>query len=191
MPPMLGRKLAEAKPQAVIMYLSGKQPADLMPAMRAADSNPMFYGMSIVSGEVVAKALGEQSRGLAIAQVMPYPWSQSDTDIGAYQKAVAAAKLEPNYYSLEGWINAQVTIEALKRTGRELTRGRLLATRCARLKMRIAGFDLDFTSRESSPHRASSSWCRCATTAASCAEPPASTRSHAGRAQGGPYDRAP
>jgi len=140
----LGRKLAEAKPQAVIMYLSGKQPADLMPAMRAADSNPMFYGMSIVSGEVVAKALGEQSRGLAIAQVMPYPWSQSDTDIGAYQRAVAAAKLEPNYYSLEGWINAQVTIEALKRTGRELTRGRLLNTLRA-MKMRIAGLDLDFT----------------------------------------------
>ncbi|HYJ98546.1 MAG TPA: ABC transporter substrate-binding protein [Burkholderiaceae bacterium] len=140
----LGRKLAEAKPQAVIMYLSGKQPADLMPAMRAADSNPMFYGMSIVSGEVVAKALGEQSRGLAIAQVMPYPWSQSDTDIGAYQRAVAAAKLEPNYYSLEGWINAQVMIEALKRTGRELTRGRLLNTLRA-MKMRIAGLDLDFT----------------------------------------------
>jgi len=39
---------------------------------------------------------------------MPYPWSQSDTDIGVYQKAVAAANQEPNYYSLEGWINAQV-----------------------------------------------------------------------------------
>jgi branched-chain amino acid transport system substrate-binding protein len=140
----VGRKLAESKPQAVIMYLSGKQPADLMPAMRSADSNPMFYGMSIVSGEVVAKSLGQQSRGLAIAQVMPYPWSLADAEIGTYQKAVAAAKLEPNYYSLEGWINAQVMIEALKRTGRELTRGRLLNTLRA-MKMRIAGLDLDFT----------------------------------------------
>jgi ABC-type branched-subunit amino acid transport system substrate-binding protein len=140
----IGRKLAEAKPQAVIMYLSGKQPAELMPAMRAANSSPMFYGMSIVSGEVVAKVLGESSRGLAIAQVMPYPWSQSDVEIGMYQKAMAAAKQEPSYYSLEGWINAQVMIEALKRTGRELTRARLLAT-LRTLKMRVAGLDLDFT----------------------------------------------
>jgi ABC-type branched-subunit amino acid transport system substrate-binding protein len=144
----VGRKMAEAKPQAVIMYLSGKQPADLMPAMRSVDSNPMFYGMSIVSGEVVAKVLGEKSRGLAIAQVMPYPWSQSDTDIGVYQKAVAAANQEPNYYSLEGWINAQVMIEALKRSGRELTRARLLAA-LRTLKMRLAGLELDFTSADS------------------------------------------
>jgi ABC-type branched-subunit amino acid transport system substrate-binding protein len=105
----------------------------------------MFYGMSIVSGEVVAKVLGERSRGLAIAQVMPFPWSQVDSDIGAYQKAVAAAKQEPSYYTLEGWINAQVMIEALKRTGRDLTRAKLLATLRA-LKMRVAGLDLDFAS---------------------------------------------
>jgi len=141
---LVGRELAAGQPQAVIMYLSGRQPADLMPAMRAAGTDPMFYGMSIVSGEVVAKVLGDKSRGLAVAQVMPYPWSQSDVDIGAYQKALAATSQEPNYYSLEGWINAQVMIEALKRTGRELTRGRLLATLRA-LKMRVAGLELDFT----------------------------------------------
>jgi ABC-type branched-subunit amino acid transport system substrate-binding protein len=75
---------------------------------------------------------------------MPYPWSQSDGDIGAYQRAVAAAKQEPNYYSLEGWINAQVMIEAIRRTGRDLTRARLLAT-LRSLKLRLAGLDLDFT----------------------------------------------
>jgi branched-chain amino acid transport system substrate-binding protein len=140
-----GRALAKSQPQAVIMYLSGRQPADLMPAMREAGANPVFYGMSIVSGEVVAKALGDKSRGLAVAQVMPYPWSQSDADIGAYQKALGTTKQEPSYYSLEGWINAQVMIEALKRTGRELTRGKLLATLRA-MKMRVAGLELDFTS---------------------------------------------
>jgi branched-chain amino acid transport system substrate-binding protein len=140
-----GRELAKSQPQAVIMYLSGRQPADLIPAMRDAGANPVFYGMSIVSGEVVAKALGDKGRGLAIAQVMPYPWSQSDGDIGSYQKALALAKQEPSYYSLEGWINAQVMIEALKRTGRDLTRSKLVAT-LRTLKMRVAGLDLDFTS---------------------------------------------
>ena len=71
-------------------------------------------------------------------------FDDADADIGTYQKALAATKLEPNYYNLEGWINAQVMIEALKRTGRELTRGRLLAT-LRTMKMRVAGLDLDFT----------------------------------------------
>jgi ABC-type branched-subunit amino acid transport system substrate-binding protein len=140
----LGRQFAAEKPQAVIMYLSGRQPADLMPAMRAAGSTPMFYGMSIVSGEVVAKVLGEQARGLAIAQVMPYPWSQSDPDMQAYQRATQQAKIEPGYYSLEGWINAQVMIEAIKRAGREVTRSRLMSV-LRTLKMRLAGLDLDFS----------------------------------------------
>jgi branched-chain amino acid transport system substrate-binding protein len=140
----LGRKIALAQPQAVIMYLGGVLPADLMRAVRAAGSTPMFYGMSIVSGEVVAKALGDSSRGLAITQVMPFPWSQVDPDVNLYQKTMSLAKQEPSYYSLEGWINAQVMIEALKRTGRELSRARLLATLRA-LKLRIAGLDLDFS----------------------------------------------
>jgi branched-chain amino acid transport system substrate-binding protein len=140
----VGRDLAARQPQAVIMYLSGRQPADLIPAMRAAGASPMFYGMSIVSGEVVAKALGDQARGLAIAQVVPYPWAQSDADLQTYQRAMQQAKTEPNYYSVEGWLNAQVMIEALRRTGRELTRARLLSV-LRTLKMRLAGLDLDFS----------------------------------------------
>ena len=140
----VGRDLAAGQPQAVIMYLSGKQPADLMPAMRAAGTNPMFYGMSIVSGEVVAKVLGEQSRGLAIAQVVPYPWAQADPDMQTYQRLLQPTKAEPSYYSFEGWLNAQVMIEALKRAGRELSRARLVSVMKA-LKMRVAGVELDFT----------------------------------------------
>lgn len=140
----VGRDLAAAQPQAVIMYLSGRQPADLMPAMRTAGANPMFYGMSIVSGEVVAKVLGEQSRGLAIAQVVPYPWAQADPDMQTYQRLLQPTRAGPSYYSFEGWLNAQVMIEALKRAGRELSRARLVSVMKA-LKMRVAGVDLDFT----------------------------------------------
>jgi branched-chain amino acid transport system substrate-binding protein len=141
---LVGRELATGQPQAVIMYLSGRQPADLIPAMRAAGTDPMFYGMSIVSGEVVAQVLGQQARGLAIAQVVPYPWAQADQDLQIYHRALQQAKAEPNYYSFEGWLNAQVMIEALKRAGRELSRGRLLSVMRS-LKMRVAGVDLDFT----------------------------------------------
>lgn len=135
--------IASQSPQAVIMYLSGKLPADLMTALRKARSFPSFYGMSIVSGEVAAKILGEQVRGLAVAQVMPFPWWKGSPELGAYQQAVAKLPGGVNYYSLEGWIAAQLMIEGLRRCGRDLTRPRFAAALHG-LKAHIAGLDLDF-----------------------------------------------
>lgn len=131
-------------PQAVIMYLPGRLPADLISGLRKAKSFPAFYGMSIVSGEVAAKDLGEQVGGLAIAQVMPFPWWKGSPDLMAYQRAMAAVPGGISYYSLEGWVAAQLVIDALRQCGRELTRVRFAAALRA-TKTRIAGLDLDFT----------------------------------------------
>ncbi len=138
------RTLASANPQAVIMYLAGRLPADLMTAMRAAGSQPGFYGMSIVSGEVAAKVLGEKARGLAIAQVTPFPWRAISPEMQLYQRAVEQAKAGINYYTMEGWIDAQVVIEALRRCGKDLSRERF-RTALKTMKTRVAGLDIDFT----------------------------------------------
>ncbi len=138
------RALATTNPQAVIMYLGGRLPADLMTAMRAAGSHPGFYGMSIVSGEVAAKVLGEKARGLAIAQVMPFPWRATSPEMQFYQHAVEQAKAGINYYTMEGWIDAQVVIEALRRCGKDVTRERF-RTALRTMKARVAGLDVDFT----------------------------------------------
>lgn len=133
--------LVPATPQAVLMYLSGKLPADLMTGLRQANSFPSFYGMSIVSGETVAKLLGERVRGLAIAQVMPFPWREVP-ELQPYQKALGAVAL--NYYTLEGWIAAQVVIDALKRCGRDLTRPKFAAA-LRQVKLRFGPMEVDFT----------------------------------------------
>jgi branched-chain amino acid transport system substrate-binding protein len=137
--------LAKSVPQAVIMYLSGVMPGDLMKAMWALGSNPMFYGMSIVAGEVVAKSLGVKSRGLAIAQVVPYPWASVDPVVRDYARLAEAAGTSRSYYQYEGYLSAQVLVEALRRCGRDLTRAKLHAA-LRGLKMRLAGMDIDFSS---------------------------------------------
>ncbi len=136
--------LAKASPQAVIMYLGGTLPGQLMKACWAAGTSPMFYGMSIVSGEVVAKVVGDKGRGLAISQVMPYPWSESDATTRDFRKAADAAKVPVGYYSFEGYIAGLVLLEALRRAGRDLTRAKLFSAMRG-LKMRVAAMDLDFT----------------------------------------------
>ncbi len=135
--------LAKATPQAVIMYLGGALPGQLMKASWALGASPMFYGMSIVAGEVTVKVAGEKARGLAISQVVPYPWSESDPTTREYRRLAEAAKVPVGYYSFEGYLNALVLLEALRRSGRELTRPRLLAT-LRGMKMRVAGVELDY-----------------------------------------------
>lgn len=137
-------QLADPQVQAVVMYLGGPLGANLIKAIRARGSNPRFYGMSIVPGELSAKVLGEQVRGLAISQVVPYPWAQADPTAVAYRRLMEKLQLPVGYYTYEGYLNAQVMVQALERCGRELTRPRLHAA-LQSMRVTLAGMTIDFT----------------------------------------------
>lgn len=140
-----GKTLAESKAQAVIMYLGGTVGGELMKGAAAAGGqSQMFYGMSIVPGDLTAKLVGKQTSGLAISQVVPYPWSESDAQTREYRTLAERSQVPVGYLSFEGYVNALVMIEALRRAGRELTRPRLHAA-LKTLKLRVAGMDVDFT----------------------------------------------
>jgi branched-chain amino acid transport system substrate-binding protein len=136
--------LMAGEPQAVLMYLGGTLGGELMKAVWARGLQPSFYGMSLVPGDVIAKVVGEKTRGLAISQVMPYPWNEVDPTIKEYRRLATAAKVPVGYYSFEGYVNALVMLDALKRLGRELNRQKLHAALAA-TKLRIAGMDVNFT----------------------------------------------
>lgn len=138
------RTIAEAEPQAVLMYLGGALPGELMKAYWALGKSTSFYGMSIVAGEVTAKVAGERARGLAISQVVPYPWAQADPLVMNYRQMAEQSKLPVGYYTFEGYVNALVLLEALRRAGRDLTRAKLHAAMQS-LKMRVASMNVDFT----------------------------------------------
>ncbi|MBC7956769.1 MAG: ABC transporter substrate-binding protein [Cytophagales bacterium] len=140
----VAKTLAAAAPQAVIMYLGGPLGGEVMKALWALDSHPSFYGMSIVPGELIAKVVGERARGLAISQIVPYPWNEVDAQVKEYRRLATAAKVPVGYYSFEGYVNALVMVDALKRTGSDHSRVRL-HTALRATKLRIAGMDVDFT----------------------------------------------
>ncbi len=139
-----GITLAAAEPQAVLMYLGGALGGEVMKAMWALGSHTSFYGMSIVPGDLIAKAVGEKSRGLAISQVVPYPWNEIDPVVKEYRRLATAANVPVGYYSFEGYVSALVMIDALKRCGKDLSRARLHAALRA-TRLRIAGMEVDFT----------------------------------------------
>lgn len=139
--------LASSQPQAVVLFMSGAAAAAVMQATWQRGAAPTFYGMSIVSGETTARLLGAKSRGLAVAQVTPYPWDGANADAIAFRRLAQNAKVPVNYHSYEGYLAGRVVVEALQRAGRELTRERLHAV-LRSLRMRVAGMDIDFTGNQ-------------------------------------------
>ena len=139
-----GRTLAGMNAQAVILFLSGPAAATLMKAVWDKGAAPNFYGMSILAGDVTARLLGEQSKGLAVSQVTPYPWDAANPDANQYRKACENGQVPVGYHSYEGYLAGRVTIEALRQAGRDLTREKMHAS-LRKLKVRVGGMDVDFT----------------------------------------------
>jgi branched-chain amino acid transport system substrate-binding protein len=139
-----GGTLGGMNAQAVVMFLSGPAAAAMMKAVWDKGASPGFYGMSILAGDVTARLLGEQSRGLAVSQVTPYPWDAANVDANQYRKACEKMQVPIGYHSYEGYIAGRVTVEALRQAGRDLSRERVHAV-LRKLKMRVGGMDVDFT----------------------------------------------
>jgi branched-chain amino acid transport system substrate-binding protein len=147
-----GKTVGALQAQATIMFLSGPAGAVFIQSALASGAAPAFYGMSILAGDVTAKLLGDQSRGLAISQVTPYPWDAANADANRYRKGCEKAQVPVGYHSYEGYIAGRVMVDALKQTGRDLTRARLHASLRA-LKTRVGGIDIDFSGGQSTGSR--------------------------------------
>jgi ABC-type branched-subunit amino acid transport system substrate-binding protein len=115
-------EIDKANPQAVIMISAYKSCAAYIKETKAAGQNPTFWNVSFVGSKALAKELDKEGRGVQISQVVPFPWDGSVPVVKEYQRAMAEAKAEPGFGTLEGYIAAKVMVEGLRRAGRNLTR---------------------------------------------------------------------
>lgn len=138
----VARTLAALDPQAIIMFLSAPLAAALMDAVLQTGHRPSFYGMSIVAGDGVAAIIGPKSRGLVVAQAVPYPWSEVDLTAQEYRRLCAAQKATPNYIGFEGFLNATLFVNILRRAGDHSPARVHAAVRATRT--RLAGMNIDF-----------------------------------------------
>src|SRR5260370_35304149 len=91
--------------------------------MKKAGSGATFYNVSFVGSNALADALGKDGAGVAISQVMPFPWGKAVPVVKEYQRLSAkAGNKDFNFSAIEGFLAAKVFVEGVKRTGRNLTR---------------------------------------------------------------------
>jgi len=135
-----------AKPDAVVMISAYTSIAEFVRQMRRAGSGATFYNVSFVGSKALADALGKEGVGVAISQVVPFPWGTGVPVVKEYQQlAKRAGFTDYNFSALEGFLSAKVLVEGLRRTGRTLTRERFISTMEGMSDVDLGGFYVGYS----------------------------------------------
>ena len=138
--------LAPAKPDVIVMISAYKSIAAFVREAKKAGYTGQFYNVSFVGSRALAAELGADGYGVAISQVVPFPFS-GDTQLARdYQRAMkSGAAGQLSFTSFEGYIAARVFVEGLKRTGRDLTRDKFIAAMETMTQVDLGGFSVRFS----------------------------------------------
>lgn len=126
------KRILEARAEAVVMIGTYDPCAKFIRQSRAMAFHPIFYNVSFVGAEELARRLGREGEGVVVSQVVPPPVTSGKAPslwgVQEYAALLAAyyPEDEPNFVGLEGYLNARVLVEGLRRTGRHITRERFI-----------------------------------------------------------------
>jgi branched-chain amino acid transport system substrate-binding protein len=117
-----------ANPQAVVVVGPPNTVAPIVKQAHAAGWKPLFLTVSFVGTEELIAQAGGDADGMVVTQVVPPYYLTDLKSVALYRRALAQyAPLErPNFVGLEGFVDAMVLVEGLKRAGKELTREGLI-----------------------------------------------------------------
>lgn len=135
-------------PQAIIMVATGAAVAGFIEQYRGGGGGAQLFAHSGVDIEQLSKRLAEeQMQGVAIAQVTPSPYKIANRLTKEFTDAVAKAdKLEVpvSYSMMEGYINAKVIVEAVRRQGARPTREGMAAALDGMDSYNLGGYVVGF-----------------------------------------------
>ena len=134
-----------SQPDAVVMVSAYTSCAEFIRQMKRAGSGAIFYNVSFVGSKALADALGKEGYGVAISQVVPFPWARSVPVVKEYQGlATKAGYNDYNFSAMEGFLTAKVMVEGLKRAGRDLTREKFVEA-MEKMDVDLGGFYVSYS----------------------------------------------
>ncbi|HWA39084.1 MAG TPA: ABC transporter substrate-binding protein [Burkholderiales bacterium] len=140
------KKIHASQPDAVVMVGAYAACAAYVKAMQKLGSGATFYNVSFVGSKALSDALGKDGVGVAISQVVPFPWATGIPVVKEYQAASKKAGFtDYNFSALEGFITAKVMVEGLRRAGRNLTREGLIDTMEKMNDVDLGGFFVSYS----------------------------------------------
>lgn len=139
------KSMMAAKADAIIGLCVPKPCATLVKGLRAAGYTGRFLSLSNTSSNTYVKELGDAARGVIVTQVFPAPDSAATAVSNNFQKLATEYKLPLTYAAMEGYVNARVLVEAIKRSGPKPTREGLVAALENMRKFDLGGYIISFS----------------------------------------------
>jgi ABC-type branched-subunit amino acid transport system substrate-binding protein len=117
-----------ANPQAVVVVGPANTVAPILQQSHAKGWKPLFLTVSFVGTDDLIAVAGIDSDGLVITQVVPPYYLTELKTVALYRRTLTKyfPSAQPNFVSLEGFVDAMVLVEGLKRAGKDLTREGLI-----------------------------------------------------------------
>lgn len=116
------------KPDAVVVVGPSNTVAPIIKMAHARGWKPLFLTVSFVGTDELIQEAGADAEGMVITQVVPPYYLTDLKTVALYRRTLSkySPSAQPNFVSLEGFVDAMVLVEGLKRAGKELTREGLI-----------------------------------------------------------------
>jgi branched-chain amino acid transport system substrate-binding protein len=117
-----------ADPQAVVVVGPPNTVAPILKQSHAKGWKPLFLSVSFVGTDELITEAGEAAEGMIITQVVPPYYLTDLKTVALYRRTLSkyTPSAKPNFVSLEGFVDAMVMVEGIKRAGKDLTREGLI-----------------------------------------------------------------
>jgi len=117
-----------ANPDAVVVVGPYAPVAEVLKEAHSTGWHPLFLTVSFVGTEALIKEAGHDADGMVITQVVP-PYDRLDLpSVKLYRESIEKyfPGSQPSFVSLEGFADAMVVVEGLKRAGTDVTREKFI-----------------------------------------------------------------
>jgi ABC-type branched-subunit amino acid transport system substrate-binding protein len=117
-----------ANPDAVVVVGPSNTVAPILKQSHAKGWKPLFLTVSFVGTDELILEAGPDAEGTVITQVVPPYYLTEFKTVALYRRTLTKffPTAQPNFVSLEGFVDAMVLVEGLKRAGKDLTREGLI-----------------------------------------------------------------
>ncbi len=139
-------EILASKPSAVLLFTAGNVSTTLTAAARKVSPGLPIAGLSVTYTAAGIAQLGDIASGIALTMIMPDAMATKHGIVRRYQKAMRELD-QPDFDpgSLEGYVNAQLMIEALKKTGANPNRSKLREAIGEIRNLDLGGFRVDYS----------------------------------------------
>ena len=117
-----------ANPEAVVVVGPANTVAPILKQAHARGWKPLFLTVSFVGTDDLIQEAGSDAEGVVVTQVVPPYYLTEYKTVALYRRTLTKyyPSAQPNFVSLEGFVDAMVLVEGMKKAGKELTREGLI-----------------------------------------------------------------